>query len=305
MLQPHLPGSEARRFVLPHVELAGCFYGPEEGLPVIALHGWLDNAMSFVRIAPQLPGVRLLLLDLPGHGLSGHYPPGAGYPLWDYARDVLMVADQLGWSRFALLGHSLGAVIASMLAAAMPQRVSRLALIDGIFPLTATPEQLTRRLADALQAQLNLAGKRRPCYESIERATLARLHGGYPISREAADLLIQRGLQEIPGGYGWRSDPRLTLATPLRLDPEQARALIRAIRVPTQVLVASTGILHDHPDLPLLQAPTLVVEHLPGGHHLHLDDASGAALVAQRLASFLRVSAVSTVAPASAGAHTA
>ena len=88
---------EEVRLSLPHIELAAHLFGPEDGLPVIALHGWLDNANSFARLAPKLNGLRIIALDMAGHGHSGHRPSGAGYALWDYAHDVLQVAEQLGW----------------------------------------------------------------------------------------------------------------------------------------------------------------------------------------------------------------
>ena len=70
---------EEVRLNLPHIELAAHLFGPEDGLPVIALHGWLDNANSFARLAPKLAGLRIVALDLAGHGHSGHRPAGAGY----------------------------------------------------------------------------------------------------------------------------------------------------------------------------------------------------------------------------------
>ena len=39
---------------------------------VLALHGWLDNAASFLPLAARLPALDLVMLDLPGHGRSGH-----------------------------------------------------------------------------------------------------------------------------------------------------------------------------------------------------------------------------------------
>lgn len=115
---------EEVRLSLPHIELAAHLFGPEDGLPVIALHGWLDNANSFARLAPKLHGLRIVALDMAGHGHSAHRPAGAGYALWDYVYDVLQVAEQLGWKRFALLGHSLGAIVSLVLAGALPERVT-------------------------------------------------------------------------------------------------------------------------------------------------------------------------------------
>ncbi|MCQ4347356.1 alpha/beta hydrolase [Pseudomonas stutzeri] len=272
---------EEIRLNLPHIELAAHLYGPEDGKPVLALHGWLDNAMSFARLAPRLPGLRIVALDLAGHGHSAHRAPGAGYQLWDYAQDVLAAADQLGWPRFALLGHSLGAIVATLLAAAVPERIERLALIDGMFPLTHEPEQSPAKLGEALRAQLAIGAKRRPVYASVERAVEARLRGGYPLSREAAELLAGRGLTPVPGGYTWRSDPRLTLPSPLRLTRAHAEAFACAVRCPVALVLAEQGLpLQRKEWLALIERLPIDVHRLPGGHHLHLDDEAGAQAVA-------------------------
>ena len=89
-----------------------------EGPRVLALHGWLDNAASFVPLAAHLRGIDLVAIDQPGHGQSAHLPPGTDYSFVGALNAVLDVADALGWDRFALLGHSMGAGIGSMLAAA-------------------------------------------------------------------------------------------------------------------------------------------------------------------------------------------
>ncbi|MGB9091266.1 MAG: alpha/beta hydrolase [Pseudomonas farsensis] len=269
---------EEVRLSLGHIELAAHLFGPHEGLPVIALHGWLDNANSFARLAPQLKGLRIVALDLAGHGYSEHRPPGASYALADYAHDVLRVAEQLGWQRFALLGHSLGAVISVQLAGALPERVSHLALIDGVLPPTAAEQDPAERLGMALRAQLRLEGKRKSVYATQAQGVEARMKGMVAVSREAAQLLAQRGLMPVPGGYSWRSDSRLTLPSPQRLSQAQAMAFVKRVQCPACLVVAADGMLARHTQL-LEQLPFEQVV-LPGGHHLHLNDEGGAALVA-------------------------
>lgn len=275
---------EEIRLNLGHLELAAHLFGPEDGLPVIALHGWLDNANSFARLAPRLEGLRIVALDLAGHGYSDHRPPGAGYALADYAHDVLRVAEQLGWQRFALLGHSLGAIISVQLAGALPERVSHMALIDGLIPPTGLEEDAGERLGLALQAQLRLDGKRKTVYKTLEEGVLARMKGMVAVSREAAELLAQRGLMPVPGGYSWRSDSRLTLPSPIRLSQAQAMAYVRRVSCPTCLVVAADGMLVRHAEL--LQQLDFRQVVLPGGHHLHLNDEQGAADVAARLNDF-------------------
>ncbi|MGD8323921.1 MAG: alpha/beta fold hydrolase, partial [Gammaproteobacteria bacterium] len=102
-----------RTFDVPGLSLAAREWGTAGELPVIALHGWLDNAGSFDLLAPQLSGVHLIALDCAGHGLSGHRSPDATYNVWQDVPDVFAVASRLGWDRFTLLGHSRGAAIAS------------------------------------------------------------------------------------------------------------------------------------------------------------------------------------------------
>jgi len=112
------------------------------------------------------------------------------------------------------------------------------------------------------------AGQVRPHYREFARW----------LAETPAELLAQRGLMPVPGGYTWRTDSRLTLASPMRLTDEQAMAFVRRVGCPTQLVVAADGMLARHPEL-LSQLP-FTVTTLPGGHHLHLNDEAGAVLVA-------------------------
>ena len=96
------------------------------------------------------------------------------------------------------------------------------------------------------------------------------------VPMETVGCALMRG-REL-GGYTWRTDSRLTLASPMRLTDEQAMAFVRRVGCPTQLVVAADGMLAKHPEL-LSQLP-FTVNTLPGGHHLHLNDEPGALLVA-------------------------
>ncbi len=283
-------GFEEVRLSLPHIELAAHLYGPDDGVPVLALHGWLDNAASFVRLAPKLEGLRIVALDFAGHGHSEHRSAGAGYALWDYAFDVLQVAEQFGWERFSILGHSMGAITSVLLAAAMPERIARLALIDGLVPYTGEAEQAPQKLGEALRARQALNDKRKPVYAEMARAVEARMKGVGAVSREAAELLAQRGLMPVPGGYTWRTDSRLTLPSPLRLSWAHAQAFVRALQCPVSLVLAEQGMMGTQSAVQaLLQDLPFEIHRLPGGHHLHLDDEAGAQRVADCFNPFLRL----------------
>ena len=278
---------EEVRLSLPHLEVAAHLYGPDDGKPVIALHGWLDNAATFSRLAPRLQGLRIVALDLPGHGHSDHRPIGAGYNIWDYAHDVLQVAEQFGWQHFSLLGHSMGAIVSVLLAGALPERVERLALIDGVIPYTGEADSAPQKLGSALEALLAVNDKRKPVYASFDQAVEARMKGVGAVSREAAEMLAQRGLMPVPGGYTWRTDPRLMLPSAMRLTRAHALAFVSRVACPTSLVLAEQGLMMQPELLELVESFPFDIRRLVGGHHLHLDDDIGAEAVARVFNSFL------------------
>jgi pimeloyl-ACP methyl ester carboxylesterase len=108
-------------------QLAAKVWSPAPGAEVrgsvLALHGWMDNAGSFDALAPVLAsvGYRVAALDLAGHGHSPHRPAGAGYGYnyMDQSLAVLEAAQALEWPRLTLLGHSMGAGIATLVGGAL------------------------------------------------------------------------------------------------------------------------------------------------------------------------------------------
>jgi pimeloyl-ACP methyl ester carboxylesterase len=254
--------------------------GGTPGAPrVLALHGWLDNAASFVPLAPHLDGIELVALDLPGHGASAHLPLGADYSLAGTVHAVLDTADLLGWDRFGLLAHSMGAAIGSILSAAAPERVSRFVAIEALGALSDTADHTAARLRESITARRALVGKRLRVFPDIATAVRARMQAN-GLSEPVARLLVERGLVPVPGedgqaGYSWSTDPRLTITTAVRMIEDQVRDLLAHIECPTRVLYADPPPPYFPDTLrrsraALLRQGELVV--LPGTHHLHMED---------------------------------
>jgi pimeloyl-ACP methyl ester carboxylesterase len=255
------------------------------GTPVLALHGWLDNAASWIPLAEHLDGIDLVALDLPGHGTSPHLPVGAEYSLAGTVHTVLDAADALGWSRFAVLGHSMGAAIGSILCPAAPERVSRFLAIEALGALADREDRTADRLRDAVVARRALAGKSLRVFPDRDTAIRARMQANQ-LSEPVARLLVERGTRAVPGGFEWSSDPRLTVATPLRMTEGQVRDLIAHIACPVRVLFADPAQPYLPDALRNERAATLPngeVVVIPGGHHLHMEDPR---TVAQAIGTF-------------------
>ena len=105
--------------------LAGKWWGPRDKRPLLALHGFGDNAASFDRLASSLGDVSVLALDLPGHGYSSRLPAPAGQ-LPDQLQllaTLRRVHRSLGWTQLSLMGHSTGDALALMYSAMYPSEV--------------------------------------------------------------------------------------------------------------------------------------------------------------------------------------
>ncbi|GAB1855540.1 alpha/beta fold hydrolase [Flavobacteriaceae bacterium MHTCC 0001] len=251
---------------------------------ILAIHGWLDNANSFNKIAPSLSkGHYIVAIDLAGHGLSDHRDANSSYYIWDYAIDILNCMDELKWKTCTLLAHSLGTGVASIVAGAFPNRVDKLIFIDGIGPpFINQKDQIVHSFKSAHQ-QFKMAKKTSlygfsnsdyPSFNTKEDAIKSRmLNRISPISHEAASLLTNRGLKTVTKGYRWRHDPKIVLPECYKMTEDQVLQFIKSITCKALIVLGkqglfATGLYNSRLDA-FRNAKIYWVE---GNHHLHLEN---------------------------------
>ncbi|MES2639354.1 MAG: alpha/beta fold hydrolase [Myxococcota bacterium] len=252
-----------------------------DGVPTLLLHGFLDHAGSWSRVAERLPG-HVVALDLRGHGHSTWAGPGESYHFAEYVADVDALVAALG-GRVRLVGHSMGGTVASMYAGARPDAVARLAIVDGI----GIPDA-----AGAARDRMVLF---------LDGITRVRAHRPYPtLAAAAARLaatwsgldpdwaveLAERGTRPVEEGFVWRYDPRHLVRAPVPYRQDHHRLFLAAIRCPV-LSVHPERSLFGAADVAALEAaiPDLVVRDVPGAGHMTQLDAPRA--LAAHLAAFL------------------
>jgi pimeloyl-ACP methyl ester carboxylesterase len=279
-------------FNLGELTLTGLAFGDENEEPLLCLHGWLDNAASFIPMMPYLKGRRVIAIDWTGHGLSSHRSADAHYHFIDYVYDLLLLWEKNHWQKINIIGHSMGGMIASAFTAAFPENVKTLTLLDSIGFISSDAEESTEHLRKGMLSRLknnslrsSIPAKNKKYHPNLDSAVNARVQVS-DLSFQHAKLLVERGSVEQKKGYVWRSDSRLRNTSPYRLTLEQAKQFIQDITVPVQLIYGDKG-------LPLVQtglqefAPlfrNFICHELPGGHHVHMEES---ALTSKHILEFI------------------
>lgn len=195
--------------------------GPCDGLPVLTLHGICGHGARWASMAAALPGVRLLAVDVRGHGQSAWAPP---WGLEQHVADALEVLDARGLDRVAVLGHSFGAAIALHLARAAPERVERLLLLDPALGLD--PQQALRGAED---------GRPDETFPDQVAARAAQAERWAGVDAALVDAEVNAHL--VPDGARWRF--RYSRAAVVAAWGEMARpAVVPPTGMPTLLLPA-------------------------------------------------------------------
>ncbi|WP_435247510.1 alpha/beta fold hydrolase [Vibrio sp. nBUS_14] len=265
---------------------------------VVFIHGWLDNSASFSSVISNLevlsPNSHLVAIDLFGHGFSSH-KSGSYYPFHDYIDDLHQFVAKLSPKRLVLVGHSLGALIASCYSAAFPEKVSGLIQIEGHGPLSEAPHETVSRLRDGVLSRLRQRRKPSRPLASLEDAIKLRAHANQ-IKAELIAPIVERGIvklstvdravaaqvalsqatddqgiAEFDNFWRWRCDPNLKCDSLYRMSQAHAEAIMAAIECPQLIVLGNDGFRHLQHNRYKSAHSSLNIETVPGGHHCHLE----------------------------------
>ncbi|MBE3560670.1 MAG: alpha/beta hydrolase [Ktedonobacteraceae bacterium] len=214
----------------------------EQGPPVVFVHGITANAFCFQSFADELAtDHRVIAYDLRGRGDSAKPPTGYSVPI--HAADLLALIEALKLERPAIVGHSLGALIALYFAAHYPQKLSKLVLIDAGAPLPwKTPEEQPAWLT----ASFSRLGLPVPSYEEYrERLKAAPFLG--PYWNEYIDTYFEHDVQQLAdGSVVARASRDGVLEDSRRIDEARPEEQWSHVQAPTLLLRAGQGLFLDN-----------------------------------------------------------
>jgi pimeloyl-ACP methyl ester carboxylesterase len=252
-------------------------WGNPDAPCLLLVHGIQDHARGWDWTARALRcNWHVIAPDLRGHGDSDWSGDGA-YLSSYYILDIANLVAELGCESLAVVAHSLGGNIMARFTAAFPQRVQKLALIEGLGPsleaLTSWSQRgPVRRMRDWIETQQAALSKAPHVLATFEDA-VARIRKMNPrLSAEQAGHLARHGIRQHADGYRWKNDPLVPSFAPEDFSADNT-AFWREIGCPTLLLYGAdswtTNPETDGRARHFAAHRTLVIDR--AGHWLHHD----------------------------------
>uniref|UniRef100_A0A8D8YRB0 Serine hydrolase-like protein n=2 Tax=Cacopsylla melanoneura TaxID=428564 RepID=A0A8D8YRB0_9HEMI len=248
-----------------------------------------DNSASFDKLIPLLPDhYYYVCIDLPGHGLSSHFPSGLLLDWLNYVLACHRVIVRLASSKPIIwLGHSLGGQLGTYYAAIYPHLVDKLILLDAVCPRKVKLEDTLDKVRDILSNQFTLEqklqdpNKKQPVYskQQVLDKLKQRLLGN-EITDEAAEILFSRAVTPRDDGFVFNFDQRLKNKLYLVMTEDQQHNIVSKIQCQTLCILSQDSFdrfwivneMYIGTYYHFTQHPKFLIEMIDCGHDMELTD---------------------------------
>lgn len=265
--------------------ISGLRYGSHSKPVILAVHGWLDNAASFIPVAEELKSsidngslpYQLIAIDLPGHGYSDHKV--GHYNFIEWVDDLYQIIESQNWAPLYIIGHSMGAMISSIFAATFPELLKGIVLIEGLGAITAEAEQTVSQLRKGIENRaINNKNVQQNTKQTNNDITLGKVVKARclvsDLNEQNAQLICHRNLTVNANGVNFRSDPKLKLRSLVRLTESQVLNILSSISTECVVIIGNKGfpLIARTLTLDIFCKANFNIVELTGGHHVHMDN---------------------------------
>ena len=262
-----------------------CSWGAPDAPVVLCIHGLLEQGLSWQEVALPLAtkGYRVVAPDLFGHGRSSHLQMVTSYNLLTFIAQIDRVIQELPDQPLLLVGHSLGAMLATAIASVRQDKIKRLILVELPLPAEESKQESAVNQLTTCLEYMNSTPEH-PRFPDLATAA-RRLRQAIPnLSEEFSYMLAERTTKLYQDGVSWSWDAILRTRSVLSFhnfhgDRSQYLAMLKSIQVPTTLVYGKHSKLNRPEDLQQQQITMTQAKpvFLSGGHNLYIDAPSALA----------------------------
>eukprot|EP01095_Lingulamoeba_sp_RSL-Kostka_P012543 TRINITY_DN4992_c0_g1_i2.p1 TRINITY_DN4992_c0_g1~~TRINITY_DN4992_c0_g1_i2.p1 ORF type:complete len:337 (-),score=107.54 TRINITY_DN4992_c0_g1_i2:181-1191(-) len=266
-----------------------------EQVNIIAVHGWLDNSATydsvmnfwFNNISPNGFNdcetinthlhIKVVCIDFPGHGQSGKKDGFFNYHFVDFVPEIFSTADEFGFDKFFLMGHSMGGALSMIAAGTYPEKIRGFITIEAFGPWTGKDDGGPSSMKKYIESTKILKTKKARIYNNLKEA-MERLQTGNPsLLPHTVENIVTRStikLNEENEQVSYTHDLALKLPSPHKYSEAQLLPYIQHINAPTLGVMGKAGIPSLNSFIETRSkhfSDYLQIEYINGGHHVHSD----------------------------------